>query len=123
MTEEDTRSRLKLMDELSWATRLWQQERDYGERPDTTDEVWAFCFSTFVDGVPVTVLGYDVSEKFGRRPGTDPNGAVYGRCPEGHGDERGIIAAEQSYAAGIHPNCPICGLRLYDVDGGEQRAD
>lgn len=42
-------------------------------------------------------------------------GALYGRCPNGHGDEDGIIAAEVSYHRYEYPNCPICGIELCEV--------
>lgn len=41
----------------------------------------------------------------------------YGICPNGHGDEHGIIAAEVSADAFQYPNCPICGSRLEYADG------
>jgi len=40
----------------------------------------------------------------------------YGVCPNGHGDENGIIAAEVSADARPHPNCPICGASLEHAD-------
>lgn len=42
-------------------------------------------------------------------------GALYGLCPEGHGDENGVIAAEVSASRRPYANCPICGRRL-DTD-------
>lgn len=42
-------------------------------------------------------------------------GALYGTCPEGHGDENGRIAAEVSAGRHPYPNCPICGHRLSNV--------
>ena len=40
---------------------------------------------------------------------------IYGKCPRGHGDENGEIAAEVSAAARHYPNCPICGIALEDT--------
>jgi hypothetical protein len=40
------------------------------------------------------------------------DGPVYGVCPNGHGDENGIIAAEESYRADVFFNCPVCGAPL-----------
>lgn len=37
---------------------------------------------------------------------------THGKCPNGHGDEDGIIAAEESFDAHSYPNCPICGCKL-----------
>lgn len=42
-------------------------------------------------------------------------GALYGACPNGHGDENGRIAAEVSGGRRSYPNCPICGVRLTDT--------
>lgn len=50
----------------------------------------------------------------------DTSTPVLGVCPNGHGDEQGIIAAEVSYAAHPHPNCPICGSRLKYTDACEE---
>lgn len=41
--------------------------------------------------------------------------AVYGTCPNGHGDHNGEIAAEVSADAHPYPNCPVCGLALSDT--------
>lgn len=41
---------------------------------------------------------------------------TYGVCPNGHGDEQGIIAAEVSADARPYPNCPVCGHRLDYAD-------
>lgn len=49
-------------------------------------------------------------------------GALYGTCPEGHGDENGRIAAEVSYGRLPFPNCPICAKRLSNVIEAWNRA-
>jgi hypothetical protein len=41
---------------------------------------------------------------------------TYGVCPNGHGDESGIIAAEESFAAREYANCPLCGRSLQYAD-------
>jgi len=46
-------------------------------------------------------------------------GALYGICPNGHGDETGEIAAEVSFERESYPNCPLCGAALDGIDSLE----
>ena len=49
------------------------------------------------------------------RDDAETDRVVYGICPNGHGDEKGVIRAEESYDARPYPNCPVCGYRLEET--------
>jgi hypothetical protein len=54
-----------LVGQLASATIDWMAGDP--SKPDPGDEVFAFALATYVDGVPITPKGFDVSEKFGPR--------------------------------------------------------
>lgn len=56
-----------LVGQLASETLLWMADEPR-QREDVADEVWAFALSTFVDGVPITPLGYDDSGAFSSPP-------------------------------------------------------
>jgi len=41
----------------------WMCRVPRGQRQDVSSEVWAFTLATYVDGVPITPRGYDVSDE------------------------------------------------------------
>lgn len=52
-----------LVYQLGSEVNAWMCGAPEGEREDLSDEVWAFALATYVDGVAITPLGYDVSDQ------------------------------------------------------------
>lgn len=48
---------------LGSEVNYWMAGAPRGQREDVSSEVWAFALATYVDGIPITPRGYDVSDE------------------------------------------------------------